>query len=295
MRYPPLNAQTLRWLQQLQLRLHASGSERVNTSGKAAQQVLLWCIEHTLVPGNSLKLPYFTFSLALLNDIAFVQRNLQQACYQDDINLNSRLHNATTNQQELKSIGLQPRQNRVLLKLNKAVNTDLGIAAEFIDIDWPQLPLEQFDALLVVENLDCFYQLAAFTLALPYQQPLIIYRGDTLYSKGCKALKAAWLKQHKPVLYFGDFDAKGVSIALNEDYIAMLLPEVAILQQHASPSMLPNEQLSFIAGIAGKTVVAEFKPYLQILCKQLRGLRQQNMQGMVLASVPLKALIAEQH
>lgn len=286
MSYPPLNAQALRYLQQLQQRLKSSGSKQVKTKVTTAQQVLSWCIEHELVPGNSLKLPYFTFTLALLNDIARVQRQLQQACYLDGLSNNSRLANAACSQQELKSIGIKPRQQRVLLKLHTAV-VAVGMTADIIDTDWQQLPLTQFDALLVVENLDCFYQLHAFRLALPYQQPLIIYRGDKLYSKGCKALKAAWLKQNKPAIYFGDFDAKGVSIALNEGYSAMLLPDFATLQQYASPAMLPDKQLSFVTAIKAKTLAAEFKPYQQLLCQQLKGLRQQNMQGMLLTSIIL--------
>lgn len=288
MNYPPLSAQTLRYLQQLQQRLKVSGSERVNTKVKAVQQVLAWCIEHELVPGNSLQLPHFTFSLRLLNDIAAVQRKFQHACFQDALSQNSRLQSAALNQQELKSIGVKPRQHRVLLKLHTAVAT-AGTTADVIDIDWQQLPLTQFDALLVVENLDCFYQLDAFRLALPCQQALIIYRGDSQYSQGCKALKAAWLQQHKPALYFGDFDAKGVSIALNEGYRAMLLPALATLQQHASSAMLPDKQLGFIAAIKAKFVAGEFQPYQQLLCGQLKGLRQQNMRGMVLKAINLTA------
>jgi len=287
MSYPPLSALALRYLQQLHQRLNASGSERVKTSAKAVQQVLSWCIEHELVPGNSLKLPQFSFNLALLKDIARVQRQLQQACYLDAPEQHSRLDNAARSQQELKSIGLQPRQHRVLLQLKTPVDSGLGLSAQCIDIDWQQLPLAQFDALLVVENLDCFYQLHAFTLQLAYQQPLITYRGDTLYSKGCKALKTACLKQNKPAIYFGDFDAKGVSIALNEGYSAMLLPDFATLQQHASADMLPDKQLSFIAGIKAKTVAAGFQPYQQLLCQQLKGLRQQNMQNLMLKPIPV--------
>jgi hypothetical protein len=287
MQYPPLNAQALRYLQQLQQRLKASGGERVKTSTKIAQQVLVWCIEHELVPGNSLNLPHFTFSLALLNDIAAVQRQLRQACFQDAPDQHSRLDNAVRSQQELKSIGPKPRQHRVLLKLNMPAAV-LGIVADVIDTDWQQLPLAQFDALLVVENLDCFYQLHAFTLQLAYQRPLIIYRGDELYSKGCKALKAAWLRQNKPAIYFGDFDAKGVSIVLNEGYSAMLLPDFATLQQHASPAMLPDKQLKFVPALATKAVEQVFQSYHKLLCQQLKGLRQQNMQGMVLKPISIR-------
>ena len=113
MRYPPLNAQELRYLQQLQQRLKASGSERVKTSTKTVQQVLAWCVEYDLVPGNSLTLPQFSFNLALLNDIARVQRQLQQACYLDALSQNSRMDNAARSQQELKNIGAKPGPERV--------------------------------------------------------------------------------------------------------------------------------------------------------------------------------------
>lgn len=286
MNYPPLSAKTLHWLQQLQQRLNASGSERVKTSTKAVQQVLAWCIEHELVPGNSLQLPHFTFNQALLKAIATVQRHLQQACFLDDLNQNSRLSNASTSQQELKSIGLHPRQNRVLLKLNTAVATNLGITADIIDIDWQHLPLAQFDALLVVENLDCFYQLASFSFELP-QQLLIIYRGDTQYSKGCKALSAAWHSSAKPSIYFGDADLAGLSIALSLQCQSILLPAINEFTQHASPAMLDDKQLKYQQRLQQMSVSAAFLPYQQLLCQQLKGLRQQNMQGMALKSVSL--------
>lgn len=288
MHYPPLTAQALRYLQQLQQRLNASGSERVKTHTKAVQDVLRWCIEHELVPANSLQLPQFSFDLPLLKAIAATQRQLQQACFQDAIQQQSRLDNALNSQQELKSLGPSPRQHRVLVKLNNPIQSTALPTITFTDIDWQQLPLSNYDALLVVENLDCFYQLERFNLALLYQQPLIIYRGDKLYSKGCKALKTFCFQQNKPILYFGDFDAKGVSIALNEDYSAILLPELTTLQQQASTAMLPNTQLSFIAGISERTVAAAFLPYQQLLCQQLVGLRQQNMRSMRLKPISIR-------
>ncbi|GHG60224.1 hypothetical protein GCM10010919_03500 [Alishewanella longhuensis] len=288
MHYPPLTAQALRYLQQLQQRLNASGSERVKTHTKSVQDVLRWCTEHELVPANSLQLPQFSFDLPLLKAIAATQRQLQQACFQDEIQQQSRLDNALVHQQELKSLGPSPRQHRVLVKLNNPIQSTALPTITFTDIDWQQLPLSNYDALLVVENLDCFYQLERFNLALLYQQPLIIYRGDKLYSKGCKALKTFCFQQNKPILYFGDFDAKGVSIALNEDYSAILLPELTTLQQQASTAMLPNTQLSFIAGISEHTVAAAFLPYQQLLCQQLVGLRQQNMQSMRLKPISIR-------
>ncbi|MBZ9613469.1 DUF7281 domain-containing protein [Rheinheimera maricola] len=276
------------FLRQLAPKVAAKGRVKKTTSQKAVQEVLNWCLTQQLsgVSASCLQRPEFYFESALLQQIASVQQALGQPDFRIDISSLSRTDAAIISTFEQKSIGIKPRQQRVLVSLAQP-QLVAGIAVQVLDTDWQQLPLAQFDALLVVENLDCFYQLHAFTLALPCKQPLIIYRGDKLYSKGCKALKTAWLKQNKPALYFGDFDAKGVSIALNEGYSAMLLPEFAALQQHASPAMLPDKQLSFIAAIKAKPVAHEFQPYQQLLCQQLQGLRQQNMQGMALTFISL--------
>lgn len=281
-----LGLQALSWLRQLEQRLKGSGSEAVNPGKKAAAQVVHWCIEQELLPAHSANLPKVRFDLALLTAIATAQHQLGQACFRDNLAAQSRLAAAKVSQQELKSAGLKPRQQRVLLRLTQPTQ-QAGLHTEFIDTDWQQLPLQTFDALLVVENLDCFYQLAQFTIELPYQQPLVIYRGDRLYSQGCKALKTAWLNLQKPTIYFGDFDGKGVSIALNEGYQAMLLPAFVELQQQASAAMLPDAQLKYLAAIEQRPTCPAFQPYQQLLCQQLKGLRQQQMQGMVLDPIRL--------
>lgn len=287
---PVLSPAACLFLRQLAPKVAAQGRVKKATSQKAVQEVLSWCVAQQLpgIADNCGQLPTFYFNQPLLKQIAQVQQQLGQPDFYTDISTLSRTDAATISTIEQKSIGIKPRQQRVLVSLVQA-QPIVGIPVQVLDIDWQQLPLAQFDALLVVENLDCFYQLDAFTLALPYTQPLIIYRGDRLYSKGCKALKAAWLKQNKPALYFGDFDAKGVSIAFNEGYSAMLLPDIAALQQHASTAMLPDKQLRFIGNIKAKTLAAGWQPYLQLLCEQLKGLRQQNMQGITLGMVNLSA------
>lgn len=279
-----LSLQALNWLQQLDQRLKRDGSALIKTSGKLATQVIHWCIEQQLLPDHSATLPKVQFNQALLEQIAVTQRQLKQVCFRENVSQHDRLQQAHHAEQELKTAGLSPRQSRVLLRLNRAACI-ANLPIQTVDIDWQQLALNDYDALLVVENLDCFYQLECFTLDLPYQQPLVIYRGDSQYGSGCKSLKAQWLQQQKPTIYFGDFDAKGVSIALHEGYDVMLLPEFAELQSHASAAMLPDQQLKFLASINEKCVSTAFQPYQQLLCQQLKGLRQQNMQGVQLKSV----------
>lgn len=292
MHYPPLSAQALRYLQQLQQRLNASGSERVKTSGKAVQEVLRWCIEHELVPANSLQLPQFSVDLPLLKAIAATQRQLQQACFLDATQQQSRLDNALNSQQELKSFGPSPRQHRVLVRLNSALPCQNLPAIRYTDLDWQQITLSAYDALLIVENLDCFYQLERFQLAIPYKQPLIIYRGDTQYSSGCSALCAAWQETTKPSLYFGDADLAGLAIAHSLGCNAMLLPEFSQFQQTASSEMLDGKQLKYQQGLLALATHPAFAPYQQLICQQLKGLRQQQMQGMPLLPVPLSWLVA---
>ncbi|KKO44323.1 hypothetical protein WG68_15965 [Arsukibacterium ikkense] len=284
---PVLSPAACHFLRQLQPKVAAQGRVKKATSQKAVQEVLSWCVAQQLpdVAGNCLQLPVFYFSPQLLKQIAKIQQQLGQPDFRNDYKELQRIDAALASNIEQKSIGVKPRDLRVLVRLLQEEPLANGLLAQVLDIDWQQLPLAQFDALLVVENLDCFYQLERFNLALPYQQPLLVYRGDTLCSKGCKALKTACLQQNKPILYFGDFDAKGVSIALNEGYSAMLLPDIATLQQQASPAMLPDQQLQFIAGIKTKSVSHEFLTYLQLLCEQLTGFRQQSMQGMLLKPI----------
>lgn len=281
-----LGLQALSWLRQLEQRLKVSGSKAVDPGKKAAAQVVNWCIEQQLLPAHSANLPRVRFDLALLADIATAQRQLGQACFRDNLAEQNRMMAAKSSQQELKSAGLKPRQQRVLIRLNQPMQL-VGINAECIDTDWQQLPLDQYDALLVVENLDCFYQLERFSIELPYQRPLIVYRGDRHYSRGCKALKATWLEHHSPCIYFGDFDAKGVSIALHEGYYAMLLPDFSALQHRANAMMLPDEQLRYLIGIQQYQPSPDFNPYQQLLCAQQKGLRQQQMQGTTLQPVVL--------
>ncbi|MCH8536790.1 MAG: DUF2220 family protein [Alkalimonas sp.] len=281
-----LSLQALNWLQQLEQRLKRDGSASIKTSGKSATQVIYWCIEQQLLPDHSANLPKVQFTQALLEQIAVTQRQLKQACYRDNVSQHDRLQQAQHAEQELKTAGASPRQSRVLIRLNHAAHI-ASVPVQTVDIDWQQLPLSDYDVLLVVENLDCLYQLECFTLDLPQQHPLIVYRGDSQYSSGCKALKTEWLQQQKTAIYFGDFDGKGVSIALHEGYDAMLLPEFATLQQQASSSMLPDTQLKYLPAIKSTACSLAFQPYQQLLCQKLKGLRQQQMQDMTLQPVLL--------
>ncbi|MFL7815176.1 Wadjet anti-phage system protein JetD domain-containing protein [Raoultella ornithinolytica] len=283
----PLSYNALVWLKKLDHRLKAKNCEKKNTDGKIVIQVLRWCSALDLIPANSLLLPDFIFTMALLNKISDTQQRLKQAKFRDDISEQNRIESAQLSDQEIKTAGIRPQQHRVLLRLNQPLVNALGMAVEVVDTDWRNIALTQFDVLIVVENQDCFYHLALFDYSkCNFHSPLIIYRGDRAYSKGAVALKRCWLKKGKAAIYFGDFDPKGVSIAMNEGYHSMLLPSPDMVIKKSSSAMFPDAQLKFLPELLRGEIHCHFCDYLLVLEKH-QALRQQKMQGDILQVVPL--------
>lgn len=282
-----LSYNALIWLKKLDHRLKAKYSEKKNTSGKIVNQVLRWCTALDLIPDNSLLLPDFLFTVALLNKISDTQQRLKQANFRDDLSLKNRIESAQLSDQEIKTAGVRPQQHRILLYLNQPLVNELGMSIEVVDTDWRNVTLTQFDVLIVVENQDCFYHLALFDYSqCNFRSPLIIYRGDLAYSKGAAALKRCWLKTGRTAIYFGDFDPKGVSIAMNEGYHSMLLPSSDVVIKESSAMMFPDAQLKFLPELLRCDIHSHFRDYLLVLEKH-QALRQQNMQGKVLHDIPL--------
>lgn len=283
-----LSYNALVWLKKLDHRLKAKNYEKKNTDSKIVMQVLRWCTALDLIPANSLLLPEFLFTMMLLNNISDTQQRLKQANFRDDLGLKSRIESAQLSDQEIKTAGVRPQQHRVLLRLNQPLVNELGMAIEVVDTDWRNITLTQFDVLIVVENQDCFYHLALFDYSrCDFHSPLIIYRGDRAYSKGAVALKHCWLKTGKTAIYFGDFDPKGISIAMNEGYQLMLLPSPGVVIKKSSPVMFPDAQLKFLPELLRGKVHSHFRDYLLVLEKH-QALRQQKMQGEILKVVMLK-------
>lgn len=285
----PLSYNALVWLKKLDHRLKAKNCEKKNTDGKIVIQVLRWCTALDLIPTNSLLLPDFIFTMALLNKISETQQRLKQANFRDDISEQNRIESAQLSDQEIKAAGIRPQQHRVLLHLNQPLVSELGMTIKVVDTDWRNIALTQFDVLIVVENQDCFYHLALFDYSqCDFHSPLIIYRGDRAYSKGAVALKRYWLKTGKTAIYFGDFDPKGVSIAMNEGYHCMLLPSPDAVLKKSSPVMFPDVQLKFLPELLKGEIHCHFRDYLLVLEKH-QALRQQKMQGEILKMVMLNA------
>lgn len=288
----PLSARSQTWLRQQEFALKALASKRVKTKQKVVQEVLHWCIELDLLAASSLQQVEFVLDKQLLNRIAETQLQLKQTCFREDLTNTSRLEQGNISDQEHKNLGFSPGHNRVLVRLAQPLTTALNFSAQFLDLNLEQLDLTQFTRLLVVENLDCFYKLENFLIEESFlgagdKQQLVVYRGDMLYSQGCKALRKLWLATNKPACYFGDFDPAGVRIALNKQqtFQTMLLPRLDYIQTHATAAMLPDEQIKYLANLTEEANLAtKFQDYCKTL-HELKALRQQRMQGVELVKV----------
>ncbi|CAG9295205.1 DUF7281 domain-containing protein [Celerinatantimonas diazotrophica] len=280
----PLTPRERRWLRHRdeQLKFKSSVKDRVTKDGMI-HRVLQWCSAHELIADNSSNLPSFSWTKALLDQIELTQQQLGETSFRTSLASKTRMENVSD--QEDKSVGIQPREYRVLVRLPQPI-MHCHLGAQFVDMDFHDIDLLSYQQLLVVENLDCFYVLEQFSMELNLEQMLVIYRGDFAYGKGAAALKEQWLKTGKPLCYFGDFDLKGVSIALNEGYSTMLLPEFEQLNKVVSTAQLPTKQLKFDKGIRQNLASLSFSPYQQLILTH-KGLRQQKMTEMPLLQVAL--------
>src|SRR5690554_4262404 len=207
----------------------------------------------------------------------------------------SSLEQARHGNREEKGGREKPRAHRVLASLPAGAPRPgiAGDAREVLDLDRRRLDLAAFDALVQVENLDSFYTLPGELPALArWARPLLLYRGDSHYGGGFADLTLDWAASGRPHLYLGDFDARGVGLALESGATHLLLPPLAFLARRANGEHQPPEQQSFQPALRDHAAgLAEDRPlagYLQVLLGEQRGLRQQWFGELAaLAPVPL--------
>lgn len=283
-----LSGRANNWLRALHLKVVRDGSRRESTTKTTVQEILRWCAAETLIAGNWQNLPDFTFTPKLLQDIAAAQRAKQQHCFKDELQSSSRTGQAESSAQENKNLGERPRQYRVLIWQNipPAIALLQPLSNHVLDIDLRLIDLSGYNTLLVAENLDCFYAFADYRLKMPQVDSLVIYKGDSHYGSGGKLLLKQWLASGKPALYFGDFDAKGLSIALTEGYTAILLPELVQLKTKAHRQMQPDEQQGYFNNLTASPL-SPIASYIKYLHDTHQGLRQQKMVSMALNPVRL--------
>ncbi len=244
------------------------------------EDVVAWCRQQDIDLTKRISNQTLRFDATLLAQINSMLESDRLAPLGRSLSGLSSAAQAAEGVEEDKSRREGPRAKRVLINLPPQPLAWLAPEPRSIrDVDVSGLKLAVFGALVQVENLDSFYVFSPEIAALSgYANPLVVYRGDSHYGGGFAELKKAWRKTNRPHLYAGDFDAKGVTLALDSDATHLLLPGIEWLAQNVTPLHQPAEQLPFQRRLRQLHLTLPdhhpLRPYLALLEKQ-RGLKQQ--------------------
>jgi hypothetical protein len=250
---------------------------------QVVNEVVAWCQAHDIELGPRLTHARLKFDPELLARIDETLAALGEPAIAAELSGLTTAEQAHLGNREEKSVREKPRDRRVLASFPASAEQRPGLVSgprDVLDLDWRELDLEAFDVLVQVENLDGFYAFAPSIPALAdWSRPLVLYRGDRHYGGAFARVAAAWAKRARPHLYLGDFDAKGVSIALASRATHLLLPPLEDLAERANVAHLPPEQQRYQPALldhaARLPVDHPLVDYLDILLREQRGLRQQ--------------------
>lgn len=232
------------------------------------RSILAWCYEQDLIAAPATHALEYSYTVELIQAIERRLALLGLAPLFTNL-AGSSLEQAVHGAAEHKSVRSKPREHRILRAEGVLV----------LDQDQRQIRLESFSEIVVVENLDCFYDLKSFYLpTLP--SSLIVYRGDKLYGKASAQLLERWRAGNYGALkYFGDLDLKGLHIAISEGFTHLAVPNLAWFSSQASEQAYPAKQHSIAAHLQ---VSDELQPYLSFIQRHQRALLQQWLQNVQL-------------
>lgn len=264
------------------------------------QELRRWCEQHAIDTHPWFATTKVSFDRSILARIEQTLIELGLHRLDEDIQQQDRFQQSDSSCIEHKSLGVAPKERRVLMAQANCGSyfpewVNASPSQWVMDIDWQTLQLSVFPSLLVVENLDSFYKYFAhhpqrYTLPELALNALVIYRGDGLESKACKALTEAYAATGKPLIYFGDYDSAGLNIALHGGYTHIMLPSLQNLLDNASDSAQPAEQLPLARSLKKYAEQlpehAPLKHYVQLNIQRQKGLRQQGFKG-ALEIVPI--------
>jgi hypothetical protein len=251
------------------------------TRNQWVEQFCRWCDAHNIELGLRLSGKTLCFDRELIKQVDDVLDSQRLAPVGRLLSGKSSAEQAKEGLDEDKGNRERPRAQRVLVNVPTGTPAWLSDKPRSIhDIDWRDIHLDECDVLVQVENLDSFYEFSPELTALSgYANPLVVYRGDSHYGGGFALLAEAWRKTQRPHIYAGDFDVKGVSIALFSGASHLLLPPLTWLTEQATTFHDPAKQLEHRPRLLSHRdqlpAAHPLQLYLKLLLDQQRGLKQQ--------------------
>lgn len=264
-----------------------------SSKNKGMQELHAWCSYHDLSCDLAFNATQLKFSADTLAQIEAGMAELGLLPLEKLGQNTDRYTQAELSKEEQKHLGSKPRDFRILCWQKKP--EPLSSSANLIiDKDVRQLQVSRYSSLVFIENLDTFYQLAE-QHQLPddslFDRPLVLYRGDMLYSKGAKQARQLFQQQQKPCVYLGDFDIAGLHIAIHWHCSHLLLPPIERLLTLACKEYFSSQQLSQYDSVAAfaehQAMPEQSQAAFQILLEEQRALLQQGFEQ-TLACYPLQ-------
>jgi hypothetical protein len=151
--------------------------------------------------------------------------------------------------------------------------------AAHLDVALETLESVEHDCVLLIENYRCFDKLARIKLSLSaaYSEPLVLFRGDTVYSEN--TVRQLLQQLQKPVLVMADIDPQGLVIAQSQPFFAgLLMPSLSIIAELLADADKANPQL-YAQQLTGCRYALAASPYPLIL--QLWEMLKQQQAGIV--------------
>ncbi|WP_417664645.1 type II toxin-antitoxin system ParD family antitoxin [Pseudidiomarina donghaiensis] len=277
---------------QAELRFQSRMVRKLKATDK---RILAWCEEQDLLAAPLAGASEFAYTSTLVSAIEQRLAQLGLAPLSADLK-GSSLAQAAQGAAEHKSVRVKPRDHRVLRYVVGA--GDGHGSGQVVDVDQRELDLSQFADLVVVENLDCFYELHQFELpCLVHKQSpsLIVYRGDSHYSKGRAALINRWKRcgkeaDSRPLRYFGDLDPKGLHIAQSEGFSHIAAPAFEWFCEHVTAQAYPAKQHDIARLLHAR---GELAPYVLFIQRQQKAVLQQWLQHVPLGWLTIETASEE--
>ena len=117
-----------------------------------------------------------------------------------------------------------------------------------LDIALQNINKTEHECILIIENYRCFDVLEKMHLNLEglYKDPLVLYRGDNIYSE--KTIRQLLVKFKLPVIVMPDIDPKGIAIAQSfSSVVGLIMPTLLELERlfegegYANPKLYTNQ------------------------------------------------------
>ena len=156
-------------------------------------------------------------------------------------------------------------------------------AVGHLDMSLEQIKIVEHNCFLIVENYRCFDYIQQIKISLPepYQQPLVVYRGDEYYSQ--QTLRLLLEKTALPVIAMMDIDPEGLMIACSFERVLGLmcaqLSELDSLLEEKGNAMLYAKQLPRCQELLNSTEEPVIKVLWGLLRKHQKGWVQEHDLG----------------